>query len=113
MKETGRGQRMAALLGSRRGLDEQALAGSRGRVPKGIDDGPKAVELVKLGGPCSHAPGAHIAARASLRAAVDVGNSSIDSYCVSFVLHRRYTRHHQEARHGVCSAMVASSSMHW
>lgn len=112
MKETGRGQRMAALLGSRRGVDEQALAGSRGRVPKGIDDGPKAVELVKLDGPCSHAPGAHIAARASLRAGVDA-DGSIDSYCVSFLLHRRYYRHHHEARHGVCSAMVASSSMHW
>jgi hypothetical protein len=43
--------------------------------PKGIDDGPKAVELVKLGGPCSRAPGAHIAARASLQAGVDDGRN--------------------------------------
>ena len=53
-------------------MDEQALAGSCGRVPKGIDDGPKAVELVKLAGPCSHAPGAHTAARALLQAGVGV-----------------------------------------
>jgi len=43
---------------------------------EGIDDGARAVELVKLGGPCSHTPGAHIATHVHSRlpqAGVDVG----------------------------------------
>lgn len=77
---------------------------------EGIDDGARAVELVKLGGPCSHAPGAHIAlhvqSRLLLQAGVDVGMLVVmvvdDSSNYGGCLHPAQQSPPKMARHGVC-----------
>jgi hypothetical protein len=79
-KNTRRGQRMVALralVGSRRAWTSKRLhrelwaCAQKNR--RWFAGDPKAVELVKLDGQCIHAPGAHIAARASVLAGVGIG----------------------------------------